>query len=152
MPNDSDPRLDEWKECRSTIDHFDKIIVDVRKYGFSLITGILTASSIIFTKTHLPPSGQSIVSILAMALIYALFRIDRYHEVFLNAAVNKSIELEIRLGFGLSSRIDVASKKARADTSGRILYRMFIGASLLISIGAYFIMPIRSFGFLNETN
>src|SRR6516225_8736097 len=30
--------LDEWKECRLTIDRFDKILVDLRKVGFSFIT------------------------------------------------------------------------------------------------------------------
>jgi len=32
--------VDEWKECRATIDRCDKILVDLRKTGFGLVTAI----------------------------------------------------------------------------------------------------------------
>jgi len=36
---------EEWKICRETIDRFDGILVDLRKYGFSILTGLTTAGS-----------------------------------------------------------------------------------------------------------
>src|SRR6516164_6023595 len=33
--------IDEWKECRTTIDRFDKILVDLRKTGFGFITAVV---------------------------------------------------------------------------------------------------------------
>lgn len=40
----------EWNECRCSIARFDTIIVDIRKYGFTLITGPLTADAFLFVK------------------------------------------------------------------------------------------------------
>jgi hypothetical protein len=36
---------DEWKACRKYIDKFDKLLIDLRKYGFSFVTGLMTAGS-----------------------------------------------------------------------------------------------------------
>jgi hypothetical protein len=37
FPLELEALKEEWKEARKTIDRFDKITIDVRKYGFSLI-------------------------------------------------------------------------------------------------------------------
>ena len=37
--------LTEWKKCRATIGRLDGTIADLRKYGFSLVTVLITASS-----------------------------------------------------------------------------------------------------------
>src|SRR5947209_11264699 len=39
---------DEWKECRATIDRFDKLLVDLRKTGFGIITGLVAAATYLF--------------------------------------------------------------------------------------------------------
>src|SRR5919198_1002235 len=36
---------EEWKSCRDTADRFDEILHDLRKYGFSILTGLTTAGS-----------------------------------------------------------------------------------------------------------
>jgi hypothetical protein len=41
-----DPK-DEWKECRTSIDRFDKLLVDLRKTGFGFITAIVGAAALL---------------------------------------------------------------------------------------------------------
>jgi hypothetical protein len=36
-------RFEDWKVSQNTIKYFDTIIADLRKYGFTLITGLMTA-------------------------------------------------------------------------------------------------------------
>ena len=47
-------KKDEWKECRITIDRFDKLLVDLRKTGTGFITALIGASALFLPKT-LPP-------------------------------------------------------------------------------------------------
>ncbi len=35
----------EWEECFDQVDKFDGYLIDARKYGFTLITGLTTAGS-----------------------------------------------------------------------------------------------------------
>ena len=112
-------KLEEWKECRQSIDRFDKIIVDLRKYGFSLVTGLLTAVSFLFIGIHdLSPIGKVGISVLMMLLIYALFIVDRYHEVFLRCAAKRAEIIEGLLKFGLTKEISKYSNNANSDTWG----------------------------------
>lgn len=38
---------DDWQECRVTIGRMNTILEDLRKYGFSLVIGLLTASGLV---------------------------------------------------------------------------------------------------------
>ena len=40
---------EEWLECRVTIGRFDGYLADIRKYGFTLVTLLLTASALVTT-------------------------------------------------------------------------------------------------------
>jgi hypothetical protein len=42
--------VDEWKSCLPQMDKFDGYLIKLREYGFSLITGITTASGFLGTK------------------------------------------------------------------------------------------------------
>jgi hypothetical protein len=44
--------FDEMAACRNAIDRMDQLLEDLRKYGFSLITALLTASGIAAGITH----------------------------------------------------------------------------------------------------
>ena len=69
----------EWRESRSTIDRFDRITVDLRKYGFSLITIMITGSSILFDVTKLnSPLSLVIIPTVIVLLILGLFFVDSY--------------------------------------------------------------------------
>lgn len=122
--------FDEWAECRNSIARFDKIIVDIRKYGFSLITGLLSADAFFFAKLpQLPPEGKAGVSVVMMMLIYALFLVDRYHEIFLRSTVKRAEVIESELMLNLTTTISNVSEDAGTDTSGAKLYKWFIVVS-----------------------
>ena len=42
---DYDNYNEEWKSCRETVSKFDSTLIDLRKYGFTIITSLLTAGS-----------------------------------------------------------------------------------------------------------
>jgi hypothetical protein len=126
--------LEEWKECRSSIDRFDTIIVDLRKYGFTLITGMLTADAFLFISLpEVSISGQIGISIMMMILVFALFVVDRYHEVFLLGAVERAIKLEndVLVQYELTTLIHTESITKKTDTSGTLLYLIFIICSAI---------------------
>jgi hypothetical protein len=101
--------LDEWKECRVTIDRFDKLLVDLRKVGFGFITAIVSAATFFFTHfpaqpggiapapstTQITPpapmpalyqisdQGRALVFGVVIVMIVLLFMIDRTHQVWL---------------------------------------------------------------------
>jgi hypothetical protein len=43
----------EWQKCRETADRLDGILVDLRKYGFTILTGLTTAGSFLSLSLHL---------------------------------------------------------------------------------------------------
>jgi hypothetical protein len=43
--------LDEWKECRTTIDRCDKLLVDLRKTGFGFVTAVVALYSLLLFAT-----------------------------------------------------------------------------------------------------
>jgi len=74
----------EWKEARASIARFDNLSVDLRKYGFSLITFMISASSFVLGIANLGnPLPIMIVPFAIMIAICGLFLADRYNEVLL---------------------------------------------------------------------
>jgi len=93
-----DPK-DEWKECRTSIDRFDRLLVELRKTGFGFVTAIASASAFLLGPTT-PVSTSSTplikvgVFFIITLLIVTLFAIDRAHQVWLAAAVQRAKFLE----------------------------------------------------------
>lgn len=95
----------EWAECRQTIARFDTILIDLRKYGFTIITGLLTAGSFLGFDTP-TASLQVGVIIVTMVLIVVLYWMDIYYQNLLYGAVLRAIFLELfRLDRGLSKYV-----------------------------------------------
>ena len=85
--------LTEWQECRSTIGRLDSTIAELRKFGFSFVTVLITASG--FLGQQVPSSESKMsVSIAIMILIAVLFAVDRYYTLLLNGAVERVLDLE----------------------------------------------------------
>lgn len=127
--NETNLFLEEWKECRNSIDRFDRIIFENRKYGFSLITTLLSADAFLFIKlTGLTFVAKFAVSTVMIALIYALYTIDRCYQNFLRGAVARAVKIEEdRLkDLNLTGRIGQITKSARTDTWGFRLYSWFL--------------------------
>ena len=84
--------FDELSECRQTIGRMDTLLEDLRKYGFSLVTGLLTAGSLVGATTS--AAALPLAGVVVMVLVLALFGIDMYYQVVLSAAVGRAMDLE----------------------------------------------------------
>src|ERR1700681_1132482 len=123
----------EWQEARYTVGRFDGYLADVRKYGFTLVTALLTASALI------TPSNAEVdrpaAALVILLLLLALFMIDMYYFVMLQAAVGRAAELE-----GSPDRITgVLAAQAKASFTTEVLlafYGLFVVVAVLIPIVA----------------
>jgi hypothetical protein len=133
------PELQEWKECRASIGRFDESITSIRKYGFTLVTLLLSADGLIYSKMFSgtnPKTGPIVGVYLAlMLLIFGLFRVDRFHEIFLRAAVERAKTLEDKIGMKLSQQIALYSRRCKTATWGHWLYVSFCCANWFLVLG-----------------
>ena len=128
--------VDEWTSCRDALAAWDKILVDIRQYGFSLVTLLLSADGYLFAQSGIADFAKVGVYIALLALIIGLFRQDRVHEVFIRSAVLRAMELEDLLGSGISFQISYWSERVKTGTWGQTLYIGFCFANLvLVSAG-----------------
>ena len=88
----SNGAIAEWQECRTTTARFDEYLADTRKYGFTLVTVLLTANALVVDKNT--AVDRPAASIVIMALLFALFLLDNYYWVLVRAAVDRSKYLE----------------------------------------------------------
>lgn len=104
--------LEEWKECRNSIGRFDQILVEIRKYGFTVIGALmaLDGAMISLFKQQVGNSSANatdplsnlvlislLVSLLIIGLIDALFWLDNLFQSYLITTAQRAIELEKRL-------------------------------------------------------
>ena len=91
---------DEWKTAVETSQKFDEMLVDLRKYGFSILTGLITAGSFLgfsandvseFSYTNVIHLGVINVSML---LVLILFWLDVYYQNLLYGSVLRTRFLE----------------------------------------------------------
>jgi hypothetical protein len=113
-------RKDEWKECRSTIDRFDKLLVDLRKTGFGFITALVGAATFIFGQS--PPLTKILILFILVLLIITLYLVDRVHQIWLDSTVTYALELEKELGYHLTTRLGARFKGEEATVLGLWLY------------------------------
>lgn len=136
----------EWQECRSVIGRLDNTLVDLRKYGFGLISGLLTANGILGGIADLLPKSSNaaqsftvpspviaaLVSI-TMVLVVVLFVVDRYYSVLQWGATNKARSLEWALSLGTTNEILFWVKSQRwPDYVAPIQYGVFILVSAFL--------------------
>lgn len=145
--------LEEWKEARISIARFDTISVDLRKYGFSLTTFLITAYSVVFQITNLnSPLPVVIAPFAIMILVCGLFLADRYNEVLLLSSVLRCRQLEdtshevfekymqsnFYLRMNLTTFIENRVQQAKARPFSLMIYLLFIIACL--SLGIVFLL------------
>jgi len=139
----------EWQESRVASGRFDQIIIDLRKYGFSLITFLITASGIALQNSLVTNAWSSVtVPSAIMILICGLFLADRYHEVLLLGCILRSRQLEdvsnelldagarnsIYTRINLTTFIEDKIQKARARTFSFAIYCMLLVASFATGV------------------
>jgi hypothetical protein len=120
--------VDEWKECRATIDRCDKILVDLRKTGFGFVTAVVgVAAYVLNDRVEFAPKA-SILTMLVL-LIVTLYIVDLAHQTWLSVSVRRAEELERRLNFALTQNISVGYAAAKAVYVGLALYLILLAAT-----------------------
>lgn len=135
-PGAEDLVFKEWSECRATIGRFDQLLEDLRKFAFTLITGLLTASAFLgYGSGH--PTASVAAFIAVMCMIGALFAVDIYYSVMLAGAVERARDLEalqtIRETIYISHRTHDA--RTKYVILGVYLFLLVIACGLGVSAG-----------------
>lgn len=139
-----DLRAKEWSECRAAIGRFDAILVDLRKYGFSVIAGLLSASAFLglfgittsATENAAPLAARLGALAAIQVLLVALFLLDTYYEVLLSAAVERAMDLETQTSppIRLSKYLSINSMSASAVQLTALVYYVLYGIVWLLAI------------------
>jgi hypothetical protein len=140
--------FDEMAECRTTIGRVDGSLEDLRKYGFSLITTLLTASGIAAGVTHtgsvLPVAAGTIIF-----LVLVLFGLDMYYYVVLSGAVERSMDLEVASTqrVRITTTISGYATSTHSVTAVFVMYSVFVGLATFVGfVGgdttAHIVLPI----------
>lgn len=128
-------RLQEWKECRSTIGRLDTILADLRKFGFSIITGLLTAAAFLGVSATqnvpaLSTDAGAAVFIVVMVLVAALFSVDTYYQVLLSGAVERALDMEAEaLSINLTKKISINATRCGSSFMTMSLYIILLAAA-----------------------
>ena len=123
----SDLRLEEWKECRAIVGRMDQLLEDLRKYGFSLVTVLLTATGIATAVVSGRPFSP-LASLAVMVLVGALYGVDTYYTTALAGAVDRALVLEtvIEPRMYVTWYVRVAVTRAKSLRLTAALYLMLL--------------------------
>lgn len=128
----------EWEQARSATDKFDQILVDLRKAGFAIVTGLTTADGLLRYLISTPVIFASII-LATMIFIALWYWLDRYYYNLLMAVVIRARFLEeYRLdSIRLSTFIGGFTCK-RANTVLHFIYVSMVAAIFLLGFFAYY--------------
>ncbi len=90
----------EYKECRSAILNFDKILTDLRIKGITLILAFsgaaaLTAQKVLVLKLgYLIINAAVVIQLVTLVLIYSVYKLDKMYTTFLVVAVDRALAIE----------------------------------------------------------
>ncbi|HXZ99437.1 MAG TPA: hypothetical protein VEK76_03730 [Candidatus Binatia bacterium] len=123
----------EWAECRATIGRMDTALEDLRKYGFTLVTGLLTASGLVGSATSSGTAAQLVpaASLVIMVLVLGLFAVDMYYQVLQRAAVARAADLESRTvpEMALSRTVSKAARVTGSFYTVPFVYTAFLASA-----------------------
>ena len=145
---DSSNFLEEWKPSVEMSSKFDEMLVDLRKYGFSIITGLITAGSFLgFNVGGDSPLNQlayaNILHIgvinVTMFLVVILFWLDLYYQNLLYGSVIRTRFLEfIRLRHRLSVYISGVYTGSSMHYMLYVIYAGFLLGSFSLGTSRYY--------------
>jgi hypothetical protein len=133
--------LEEWKSVREILAKFDDRILDLRKIGFSLLTALLAAQSLLipsfYQTSSLPPAIKLTVIVATLLLIVTVRLIEKNYELFQEAAATRAVVLERDLNLEITETI---SERSRSDHFARIVSWVYIVFAIVAGVVGYFII------------
>jgi hypothetical protein len=131
--------LEEWQEARSVIARFDNILHDLRKFGFSFITAIIAADSVIGQATGIgslivTPRVKVAIVLSTVVLVVSLYTLDRFSRAIQYGAELRALKIEKKLDMELTQKIKDLYEKEGAGNFVDVLYGGFILAAVVLGI------------------
>lgn len=145
MTADSDSRLQDWAECRTTIGRLDTILADLRRYSFTVITGFIAAGGFLNLlgmqadgKTAAPSEVRAATIIVVFVLIACIFAVDNYYQVLLSGAVERAMDIEAqtpdhRLSWYMARNV----QHTQAPRTTLWLYLMLLSAAGILALAMF---------------
>lgn len=129
--------LEEWKASRTVISFLDDKLYDLRKYGFSFITALISAEGLIVTyldpAKNWPDDIKFAVLFVNILMILGLTILDRNFSVIQRATGTRARVLERILNLELSERIGQRYLKANLEHFATGLYGVFVVAVMFLA-------------------
>jgi hypothetical protein len=151
--------MSEWQTARSLLAAYDNNLHDLRKFGFTFLTGLLAAESILLPSTTTPGGSSGLpdylklgVFFVTLLLIFALHLIDENYLVFEDAASTRALVLERELNLELTEIVGDRYQKGEVRKHVLWVYYLFAFGVLLLGIfvfaGDFLYDAILGVGFL----
>jgi hypothetical protein len=123
--------FEEWKSARDVLKTFDDNLHDLRKYGFTFITALITAQAILVPYNPADPT-KGVPDVIKFAifgvtllLVAALHLIDRNYTLFQEAAASRAKILERALNLELTEIISQRYASGKVAKSVFLVYLLF---------------------------
>jgi hypothetical protein len=141
QPKDSpnSDALTEWQEARDVLARFDGNLHDLRKYGFSFVTGLLTVDALFAT---ISDYFRLAALIGTMALIVVLALVDRNYRVFEEGATQRATLLENRSSSELTKTIVRTYDQERVGTAFKWVYRGLAVVTFMLGVLVLGLSPV----------
>jgi hypothetical protein len=141
--SDGDDQMKEWSAARAVIDKFDGYQSDLRKYGFTLVTGLLSVAGLFSSSPSVsfPPSAKFGVVSSILVLIVALSFLDAQYRYLQKGATIRARVLERSLNLDLTSAIAEYLRVGRFESRYTALYLGFAIATLTLGIAILSSVP-----------
>jgi hypothetical protein len=126
--------IEEWKEARQVISSIDDKLEDLRKFGPTFVTALLTAQGLteipLASSTgYLPPSVRLVIVLATDLLICSLFVMERPLRLVQQAAAHRAIYLEAGLGMFLTKEISESYQRNHPWNYIDVVYSLFLLAT-----------------------
>jgi hypothetical protein len=140
---DGDNRVQEWSAARAVIDKFDGYQSDLRKYGFTLVTGLLSVAGLFSSTTSgtYPPSARFGVIVSILVLVVALSFLDSQYRYLQRGASIRARVLERSLNLDLTSAIATYLRAGRFESRYTALYTGFAVATWGVGVAILWTSP-----------
>ncbi len=142
-----DVHLKEWEVARDTVRGFDDKLHELRKFGFSFLTVLLTAESILIPgplaeslkEVALPGIVRLSILLITLLFIVAINLIERNYYLFISAIIQRALVLERALNIELSEIITIRHREGKAQWYRDGVNALFAG--IVVILGYAILMP-----------
>jgi hypothetical protein len=146
--------ITEWQTARTVLLDTDGRLHDLRKFGFSVLTGLLAVSSFILpssqlavvsgTVTAYPETIKFAILAVLLILIFALSILDHNFQVLQLAAATRAMVIEKNLGFELTEII--TNRYGRNKVKGLTAF-VYVLYCVAVWVLGYFVLQSHTLTF-----